>query len=242
MTKPRIDTQHGAPSDLGDADVRRRRREAMGQDALLFSAAFSAGALVYFLAETVRLAIDDRSSGDFWSVSLSDNLILAGLVAGELFVLWNNGLRQGVRGHSIGKHRMGLAVVDVRDGRPTGAARGLVRGLVVAVLLDLAAAAVPIGLPTVLRRLTPDDWHVGGAAYLALLVLLVPLVLRTPRGVADRIVRTTVVAATGPEATTTAERSRLLTVVEVLGVVGLLVVAITYIVFFAQLLSFPEPF
>ncbi|MET0446811.1 MAG: hypothetical protein ABW004_00330, partial [Aeromicrobium sp.] len=128
------------------------------------------------------------------------------------------------------------------DGEPTGALRGLARGVIMAVLLDLAAAAVPIGLPTVLRRLTPDDWHVGGAAYLALLVLLVPLVLRTRRGLADRVVRTVVVRGTGVDAVTTDGRSRWLTVIEVLGVVGLLTVALTYIVFFAQLLSFPEPF
>jgi uncharacterized RDD family membrane protein YckC len=226
----------------GATILRRLRREALGQDALLFSAAFSAGALVWFVAESIRLAIDDQSSGDFWSVSLSDDLILAGLVVGELFVIWNNGLRQGLRGHSIGKHRVGLAVVDVERGVPTGAARGLLRGLVMAVLLDLAAAALPIGLPTVLRRLTPDAWHVGGAAYVALLVLLVPLLLRTERGVADRIAGTKVVRGAGPDAVTTDARSRWVTVIEVLGVIGLLTVAITYIVFFAQLLTFPQPF
>ncbi|MET0930447.1 MAG: RDD family protein [Aeromicrobium sp.] len=238
-TDPSSDTGAG---ERAGTSVRQLRREAMGQDALLFSAAFSAGALIWFVAETIRLAVDDQSSGDFWSVSLSDNLILSGLVVGELFVIWNNGLRQGVRGHSIGKHRVGLAIVDVDDGRPTGAVRGILRGVLMAVLLDLAAAAVPIGLPTVLRRLTPDDWHVGGAAYLALLVLLVPLVLRSERGLADRVVRTKVVRGTGPASVTADGRSRWLSVIELLGVVGLLVVAISYIVFFAQLLSFPEPF
>lgn len=224
------------------ASVRRLRREALGQDALLFSAAFSLGALVYFVVEIVQLAVDDRSSGDFWSVSLSDHLILAGLVVGELFVVVNNGLRQGVRGHSIGKHRVGLAVVDAGTGVPTGAARGLLRGVVMAVLLDLAAAAVPIGLPTVLRRLTPEAWHVGGAAYVALVVLLVPLVLATDRGLADRIVGTRVVLATGPGAVTSEGRSRWLTLIDVLGVLGLLTVALTYIVFFATVLHFPQVF
>lgn len=245
MIKSDTGAGEGTGSDVDartDTSVRQLRREAMGQDALLFSAAFSAGALFWFVAESIRLGIDDRSSGDFWSVSMSDNLILSGLVVGELFVIWNNGIRQGLRGHSIGKHRVGLAVVDVDDGTPTGPLRGFLRGLVMAVLLDLAAAAVPIGLPTVLRRLTPDAWHVGGAAYLALLVLLVPLVLRTRRGLADRIVRTSVVRGVGPDAVTTDERSKWLSVIEVAGVVGLLVVASTYIVFFAQLLSFPEPF
>jgi uncharacterized RDD family membrane protein YckC len=223
-----------------EASVRQLRREALGQDALLFSAAFSLGALVYFIVEIVQLAGDDRSDRDFWSVSLSDNLILSGLIVGELFVIVNNGLRQGLRGHSVGKHRVGIAVVDVDGGAPTGAARGLLRGLVMAVLLDLAAAAIPIGLPTVLRRLTPDAWHVGGAAYVALLVLLVPILLATDRGVADRIARTKVVRGVGDSAVTSDERSRWLTVIEVLGVVGLLTVASTYIVFFAQVLRFPD--
>nr|MCW2727407.1 hypothetical protein [Aeromicrobium sp.] len=229
-------------STTTETTVRQLRREALGQDALLFSAAFSLGALLYFLGETVRLAVDDESSGDFWSVSLSDNLILSGLIVGELFVIVNNGLRQGVRGHSVGKHRVGLAVVDVTSGRPTGAARGVLRGLVMAVLIDLAAAAIPIGLPTVLRRLTPEAWHFGGAAYLALIVLLVPLVLSTDRGLADRIARTKVVLGSGDRAVTTETRSRWLTVIDAVGVIGLLTVALTYIVFFAQVLRFPDLF
>ena len=222
--------------------VKQLRREALGQDALLFSAAFSTGALIYFVVEIVQLAVDDGSTRDFWSVTLSDHLILAGLVVGELFVIVNNGLRQGIRGHSVGKHRVGIAVVDTVTGAPTGAARGLLRGLVMAVLLDLAAAAIPIGLPTVLRRLTPDAWHVGGAAYVALLVLVIPVVLSTDRGLADRLTRTHVVLGVGETAVTSERRSRLLTVIEVLGVVGLLTVALTYIAFFAQVLRFPDLF
>jgi hypothetical protein len=225
-----------------DRTVRQLRREALGRDALLFSAAFSLGALVYVVVETLRLAIGDGPGGDFWTVSMSDGLVLTGLVVGELFVVVNNGLRQGVRGHSAGKHRVGLAVVDTRTGRPTGAARGVLRGVVVAVLLDLAAAAVPIGLPTVLRRLTPEAWHVGGAAYLALLVLVVPILLSTDRGLADRVARTEVVRGVGEHAVTGERRSRWLAVVEVLGVAGLMTVAITYIAFFAQVLRFPRLF
>lgn len=220
--------------------VRQLRREALGQDALLFSAAFSVGAFIYFVVETIQRAAGDQPGGDFWSVSLSENLILGGFVAGELFVLWNNGLRQGIRGHSIGKHRVGLAVVDVETGAPTGAARGLLRGLVIAVLLDLVAAAVPIGLPTVLRQLTPEAWHVGGTAYLALLLLLIPLTIKTDRGFADWIARTKVVEGEGPTAVTSEERDKWVTAIELAGVAGLLAVAITYIVFFAQLLRFPD--
>lgn len=220
--------------------VRQLRREALGQDALLFSAAFSFGALLYFVVETIQRAGETRPGADFWSVSLSDHLILGGLVAGELFLIWNNGLRQGLRGHSIGKHRVGLAVVDVDDGRPTGPVRGLLRGFVMALLLDLAAAAVPVGLPTVLRQLTPDAWHVGGAAYLALLLLLLPLAVQSDRGFADRIAGTRVVMGSGPGAVTSDERSKWLTAIELAGVAGLIAVSITYIVFFAQLLRFPD--
>ena len=222
--------------------IKQLRRAALGHDALLFSAAFSVGALVYFVGRAIREAVWDGGNNDFWTISLSDDLILSGLIAGELFLIWNNGLRQGLRGHSIGKHRVGLAVVDVGDDAPTGAARGILRGLVMAVLLDLAVAAIPIGLPTVLRRLTPESWHFGGAAYLALIVLIVPLLLSSDRGFADRIARTKVVRATGTDAMTTWGRQRILVAVDVAGVVGLLGVAIVYIAYYSPLLRFPEPF
>jgi hypothetical protein len=222
--------------------IKQLRREALGHDALLFSAAFTAGALVYFLARMVREALTDGGNSDFWSISLSDDLILSGLIAGELFLIWNNGLRQGLRGHSIGKHRVGLAVVDVGDGAPTGAARGILRGAIMAVLLDLAVAAIPIGLPTVFRRLTPESWHFGGAAYLALIVLVVPLFLSSDRGFADRIARTKVIRGIGEGATTTWERQRILAALDIAGVVGLLGIAISYIAYYSPLLQFPSPF
>ena len=222
--------------------IRQLRREALGHDALLFSTAFSIGALVYVLGRVGRKAISDSATNDFWSISLSDDLILSGLIVGELFLIWNNGLRQGLRGHSIGKHRVGLAVVDVGDDAPTGPVRGILRGLVIAVLLDLAAAAIPIGLPTVLRRLTPESWHFGGAAYLALIVLVVPLVLSSDRGFADRIARTKVVRATGAHAVTSWERARVLVAFDVAGLGGLLAVAILYIAYYSPLLRFPDFF
>lgn len=221
--------------------IRQLRRAALGHDALLFSAAFSVGALVYFVGRAIRDAVSDGAN-DFWTISLSDDLILSGLIVGELFLIWNNGLRQGLRGHSIGKHRVGLAVVDVGDDAPTGAGRGILRGLIMAVLLDLAAAAIPIGLPTVLRRLTPESWHFGGAAYLALIVLVVPLLLSSDRGFADRVARTKVIRATGDDATTTWGRQRILVALDVAGVAGLLGVAIVYIAYYSPLLQFPEPF
>lgn len=222
--------------------IRQLRREALGHDALLFSAAFSAGAAVYFLGRIVQEVFSDASNDDFWTISLSDDLILGGLIAGELFLIWNNGLRQGLRGHSIGKHRVGLAVVDVGDDAPTGPVRGILRGLVMAVLLDLAVAAIPIGLPTVFRRLTPESWHFGGAAYVALLVLLVPLLLSSDRGFADRVARTKVVRATGGDAVTAWGRARILVVLDAAGVLGVLAVAISYIAYYSPLLRFPEPF
>lgn len=222
--------------------IRQLRREALGHDALLFSAAFFTGALVYLLGRALREAITDGENADFWTIGLSDDLILSGLIAGELFLIWNNGLRQGLRGHSIGKHQVGLAVVDVGDEAPTGAARGILRGVIMAALLDLAAAAIPIGLPTVFRRLTPDSWHFGGAAYLALIVLVLPLMLSSDRGFADRVARTKVVRGTGAGATTTDSRQRILVALDAAGVLGLLAVAVIYIAYYSPLLRFPDPF
>ena len=110
-------------SDVGDEErtVGDLRRSALAQDVLLFCVAFTAGALVVLVARILGSA----TTGDVWTLGRSDGLLLGGLVAGELFVLWNNGLRQGVRGHSIGKHREGLRVVRAGEGSPTGAARGL---------------------------------------------------------------------------------------------------------------------
>ncbi|WP_229054174.1 RDD family protein [Aeromicrobium sp. Leaf350] len=209
--------------------LRQRRRDALLQDALVFCTVFSAGALAYAV---VSLVVDETET--FWSVSLSDGLILSGLVLGELFLLWNNGVRQGVRGHSIGKHRVGIQVVDVGSGQPVGWLRGFWRGLVVVGLLDLALAVIPVGLPTVLRRLTPEAWHVGAFAYIAVLVLLVPLLLPTDRGLADRLSGTTVVLSA--DTTTPAHRSALLAV-DVLGVAGVLAVFVLYLSFLWPLIG-----
>lgn len=220
--------------------TKQLRRDALVQDALIFCLAFTIGALLYFAGRGVHSLVADSTS-DFWSISLSDDLLLSGLIAGELFLIWNNGLRQGIRGHSIGKHRMGLKVVDVGDDAPTGPWRGLLRGLVMAALLDLSVAAIPIGLPTAFRRLTPESWHFGGAAYLALLVLLIPLLLPTGRGFADWVTRTKVVRAEGADAVTASSRHRALVVLDVAGVAGVLGVALLYIFFFSPfLLQFPR--
>jgi hypothetical protein len=222
--------------------VKGLRRDALAQDALLFCGAFSTGAAIYIVMRAVHAILASGTNDEFWSISLSDDLILSGLIGGELFLIWNNGIRQGLRGHSIGKHRVGLSVVDVSTGKPTGAVRGLLRGAVMALLLDLAVAAIPIGLPTSLRRLTPDSWHFGGAAYLAVLLILLPLLLPAPRGFADWVAHTKVVRAAGPGSVTTPERRRLLVLLDVAGVAGVLAVAIAYIVFFSPLLYFPHFF
>ncbi|KQY59424.1 hypothetical protein ASD11_07615 [Aeromicrobium sp. Root495] len=238
MTDPAPGTRSAADDVLqDDRPVSVLRRSALAQDVLLFCVAFSAGALFYVL---VRLMSGDEMH--VWGIGLSDEVLLSGLVAGELFVLWNNGLRQGLRGHSIGKHREGLMVVDAATGRPAGPWRGLLRGAVMVVLLDLALAAVPVNLPTVLRRATPDAWHFGGAAYLALLVLLVPVVLGAGRGLADRVARTRVERATGLDAHTRPERLRALVVLDVVGVLGVVAVCSTYLSFYWPLLwRFPKP-
>jgi uncharacterized RDD family membrane protein YckC len=208
----------------------------LGQDTLLFCLAFTIGAAVYAV---VRAIADGLA--DYWTIGLSDDLLLSGLVAGELFLLWNNGYRQGVRGHSIGKHRCGIAVVDRGDDAPTGVVRGLLRGVIMAVLLDLAAAAIPIGLPTVLRSTTPESWHIGATAYIALIVILVPLLLPTERGLADWLLRTKVVRATGADAVTRPSRRKALVVLDVVGVLGVVAVASTYVAFYWPLLwQFPE--
>lgn len=218
----------------------QKRRAALLQDALLFCGAFTAGAIGFTLVRSLVNA--DKGEG-YWDIGLSDGLILSGLIVGELFILWNNGWRQGVRGHSIGKHRIGLRVVNVRTAEPTGALRGLVRGLVMAVLLDLAVAAIPIGLPTVFRRLTPDTWHFGGAAYLALIILVVPFIISSRRGFADRILHTEVIEATGDGATTAPRRRHVLEFLDILGVIGVIAVAANYVLFYWPLFfHFPKIF
>lgn len=218
------DDRHDGPEQRSVADL---RRSALAQDALLFCVAFTAGASIVLLARLLGGAADP----DLWTVGRSDDLLLGGLVAGELFLVWNNGWRQGVRGHSIGKHREGLLVVRPGTARPTGAPRGLLRGLTAALLLDLAVAAIPIGLPTVLRRFTPEAWHVGAAAYVAVLLLLVPLLVGLRRGVLDRVAGTEVVRAVGADAVTSDPRRRALVVLDVVGLAGVLAVCAAHLSF-----------
>lgn len=222
-----------------------QRRSALLQDTLLFCGAFTVGAILF----TIIHAIVDTAKGStaggkgYWEIGLSDGLILSGLIAGELFILWNNGVRQGIRGHSIGKHRVGLRVVDPGTGEPIGAWRGLFRGLIMAALLDLAVAAIPIGLPTVFRRLTPESLHVGGAAYLALLVLIVPFVIKSRRGFADLLVGSTVVQAADSDAVLATSRRHILEFLDIVGVLGVMAVGANYVLFYWPLFfRFPKLF
>ncbi|MBK5215983.1 MAG: RDD family protein [Propionibacteriales bacterium] len=222
-----------------------QRRSALGQDVLLFCGAFTAGVLV-FSALYIFSDVFSNSSGigsDYWSVGLSDALMLSGLIGGELFMLWNNGIRQGHRGHSIGKHRIGIRVVDTNTGEPTGAARGFLRGLILVLLLDLSVAAIPVGFPTVLRDFAPESLRFGGAAYLALAVLVIPFLFRARRGFADVVAHTKVMQAVGADATLGENRRRVLMLVDVVGVLGVLAVAANYIAFYSPLLfRFPSFF
>jgi hypothetical protein len=219
-----VDEQVDAPVERTIGDL---RRSALAQDALLFCVAFTGGAALVLVGSVLGAS----TTSDLWTLSRSDDMLLGGLVAGELFLLWNNGWRQGVRGHSIGKHREGLAVVARGTDRPAGAVRGLGRGLLAAVLLDLAVAAIPIGLPTVLRVATPDAWHLGLAAYLGVLLLVVPVLVGMHRGALDRVAGTEVVRAAGVGSTTSEPRRRALVVLDLVGVAGVLAVCATHLAF-----------
>lgn len=218
--------------------ITQLRRDAIEQDLLLFCLAFSGGAFLYAV---VRAVTEGASGGDFWSIGLSRGLLLSGLIAGEAFLLWDLGIRQGIRGHSIGKHRVGLVVVDVDTGRPVGVMRGALRGLLLALLVDLSAAAVPIGLPTVLRVTTPDSWHIGITTYIALALLLVPLAFSLRRDFADRLLRTEVLRAQGADAMTSPNRRQALLVLDAIGVLGVAAVMAIYLAAYGPfILRFPE--
>ena len=216
--------------------ITQLRRDALQQDLLLFCLAFSVGALLYAMVRAVWF-----SDGDFWSIGLSQGLQVSGLAAGELFIFWNLGIRQGIRGHSIGKHRVGLLVADVATREPVGWLRGAVRGLVLALLVDLTAAAVPVRFETVLRAVTPtQSGHIGLVAYIAAALLLIPLVFAIRRDLADRLLRTEVIRASGANAVTSPTRRKVLVALNIVGVLGVAAVMAVYLAYWAPLLwQFP---
>ncbi|PJJ55990.1 putative RDD family membrane protein YckC [Mumia flava] len=63
-------------------------------------------------------------------------LVLAWLLA-LLFQLWNQGIRQGSRGQSIGKGVLGIRVIEMATGQPLGAGRGVLRWILLVVLYGL---------------------------------------------------------------------------------------------------------
>ena len=68
--------RHSGGVNGADQDFRtipQLRRDAFGQDLLLFCLAFSGGALAYAV---VRAFAEGVSGGDFWSIGLSDGLFL----------------------------------------------------------------------------------------------------------------------------------------------------------------------
>jgi len=217
--------------------IKQLRRDALGQDFLLFCLAFTVGALVY---AAIRAVTEGLSGDAYWTIGLSSGLLFSGLVAGELFLIWDLGVRQGIRGHSIGKHRLGLTVVGVKSHRPIGALRGALRGVVLAALLDICVAAVPANLPTVLRQTTPDAWHIGAATYIAVLLLFVPIIFSFRRDFVDQVFGTEVLRASGEDAVTAPNRRALLIVLELAGLLGVLAVMATYVAFWWPLiLRFP---
>ena len=209
--------------------ITQLRRAALGQDLRLFCLAFSGGALIYAV---VRAVAEGATGGDFWEIGLSDGLLLSGLIAGEVFLFWDLGIRQGVRGHSIGKHRVGLLVADIATREPVGLVRGAVRGALIALLVDLAAAAVPVRLPTVLRALTPDQaGHIGLVTYIAAALLLLFVIIPSRRDIADRLLRTEIVRASGAGAVTSPRRRKALIALDVVGVLGVAAVMATYLAY-----------
>lgn len=218
--------------------ITQLRRDALEQDLLLFCLTFSGGAALYAI---VRAILEGASGGDFWAIGISEGLFLSGLIAGEVFLFWDLGIRQGVRGHSVGKHRVGLVVADVATREPVGLVRGAIRGALLAVLLDLSVAAVPVGLPTVLRAITPDQsGYIGLVTYVAAALLLVPVLLPIRRDLADRLLRTEIVRASGADAVTSPTRRKALVALDVLGIVGVAAVMATYLGFYGPLIfDFP---
>lgn len=209
--------------------ITQLRRDALEQDLLLFCLAFSGGALVYAV---IRAVTEGASGGDYWSIGLSEGLLLSGLIAGEAFLFWDLGIRQGIRGHSIGKHRVGLVVADIATREPVGLVRGAFRGALIALLVDLAVAALPVRLPTVLRALTPDQaGHIGLVTYIAAALLLLPVILPIRRDIADRLLRTEIVRASGAGAVTSPRRRKALIALDVVGVLGVAAVMGTYLAY-----------
>lgn len=82
-------------------------------------------------------------------------LLGLGVIVQVLVALWNQGLRQGRTGRSIGKSRLGLAAVDARSGESLGAARGVLRWLAAGILGSLCLLTYLWAIVDPRRR----TWH-----------------------------------------------------------------------------------
>ncbi|MFD1826631.1 MULTISPECIES: RDD family protein [Mumia] len=88
--------------------------------------------------ETTNTSLDETRSeitngGQF---ALGLGLILLGVLIGLVFQIWNQGIRQGQGGQSLGKQLLGIKVIEMRTGEPQGAAKGVLRYVLYAVLAN----------------------------------------------------------------------------------------------------------
>lgn len=64
-------------------------------------------------------------------------LLIVGALIGLLIQIWNQGLRQGKLGQSLGKQILGIKVIEMSTGQPQGSGKGVLRWLLYAVLSNL---------------------------------------------------------------------------------------------------------
>ncbi|KHL19160.1 putative RDD family membrane protein YckC [Mumia flava] len=62
-------------------------------------------------------------------------LVLSGIVAIG-FDLWNQGIRQGTKGQSLGKQVVGIRVIEIATAQPQGAGKGFLRWLLLVILFN----------------------------------------------------------------------------------------------------------
>ena len=64
-------------------------------------------------------------------------LLVLSFAVGLAFQIWNQGVRQGKGGQSLGKQILGIKVVEMNTGQPQGAGKGVLRWLLYSVLSGL---------------------------------------------------------------------------------------------------------
>jgi len=91
---------------------------------------------------------------------------------------------------------------------------------------------VPVGLPTALRAITPNQsGHIGLVTYVAGALLLIPLIFSNRRDLADRLLRTEIIRASGANAVTSPIRRKALAALNVIGIVGVAAVMSVYLAY-----------